>query len=162
MKPRTLIILLLIALVAAGLLLPEAKQPAPELSRTAEKQLTAASKVKSTAAHADYFTSAAGIDYGRDWSGKFETRVAHIMAHTQADNTKLKHSVFLEKTREGVLALLDEAWKKRGPPKRDGGTRGRDVYDVPMDRVIGTAGEQRLRIVMEPDSATIVTAYPTP
>lgn len=162
MKRRTLIILLLIALVAARLLLPASKQALPELSQAAEKQLVAASKVKATLSKADYFTSPAGIIYGKDWSGKFETRVAHIMAHTQADSTKIKHSVFLEKSREGVLELLDEAWKKRGPPKRDGGTRGRDVYDVPMSRVIGTAGEQRLRIVMEPDSATIVTAYPTP
>ncbi len=160
MKKHYRITLFLVALVLAGLLLPTSKQATPELPAATEKQLVLASKAKASLSHADYFTSPAGIVYGRDWSGKFDTRVAHIMAHTKADTTKLKHSVFLEKEREGVLALLDEAWKKRGPPKRSGGSRGRDVYDVPMGRVVGTAGEQRLRLVVEPDSAIIVTAYP--
>lgn len=106
------------------------------------------------------YVSPAGIAYGRDYSGKFPSRIAHIMAHTMPDASKPKHSVFKAKTRADVLRLLDEAWKKRGPPTQQGGARGRDVYDVHMHRPIGTEGERHIRMVMERDSSTIITAYP--
>lgn len=151
MKKQHLLIVGIIALIVIAALLPKAESV---------KQGGAVVNARGDAS-TDYFTSAAGIEYGKDWSGKFETRVAHVLAHTKEDATKKKHSVFLEKSRDGVLALLDEAWKKRGPPKREGGSRGRDVYDVPMGRVVGTDGEKAIKLVMEKDSATIVTAYPT-
>jgi predicted RNA-binding protein YlqC (UPF0109 family) len=34
------------------------------------------------------------------------------------------------------------------------------VYDVDMGRVIGTKGQRVVRVIMERDSANIVTAYP--
>jgi hypothetical protein len=151
MNRRILFILAFIAAVLAGLYLPIGERALLE-TRSTTAQATA---------QADYFTSPAGIVYGKDWSGKFDSRVAHIMAHTKPDPSKKKHSVFVEQSREGVLALLDEAWKKRGPPAREGGSRGRDVYDVEMGRVVGIKGERRLKLVMEKNSATIVTAYPT-
>lgn len=151
MSRRILFILAFIAAILAGLYLPIGERALLETGTTTTK----------AAAQTDYFTSPAGIVYGKDWSGKFDSRVAHIMAHTKPDPSKKKHSVFVEQSREGVLAMLDEAWKKRGPPVREGGSRGRDVYDVEMGRVVGTEGERRLKLVMEKDSATIVTAYPT-
>lgn len=107
-----------------------------------------------------HFTSQAGIVYGADLSGRFDTRLAHIMAHTRPDPDKPRHSMFLARTSDDVVHLLDEAWKKRGPPERQGGTKGRDIYDVPLGRPVGREGETRIRLVMERDSPHIVTAYP--
>ncbi len=109
---------------------------------------------------AEQFTSPAGIHYGDDHSGRFDSRIAHVMAHTKPDPSKPKHSMFLDTTRDDVIRLLDEAWKKRGPPKQQGGAKGRDVYDVPMGRIVGADGEKHSRLVMERAEATIVTAYP--
>lgn len=145
-------------LIAMGFALPTPMREGPR-TMPASDALTHEKHIR--AEQSDFFTSPAGIVYGKDWSGKFSSRVAHIMAHTQPDPSKQKHSVFIEKTREGVLAMLDEAWKKRGPPTRQGGSRGRDMYDVPMGRVIGTEGERNVRMIVEKDSADIVTAYPT-
>lgn len=152
MKKIPWIAVLLVGLILIALAMPTG---APQQS------VDAGSTQEVSANASDYFTSPAGIVYGKDWSGKFDSRVAHIMAHTKPDPSKKKHSVFVEQSRDGVLALLDEAWKKRGPPVREGGSRGRDVYDVDMGRVVGTEGERRLKLVMEKDSASIVTAYPT-
>lgn len=106
------------------------------------------------------YVSPAGVRYGADPSGKFDSRVEHVMAHTQEDKTKMRHSVFVVKSRDDVLALVDEAWKKRGPPRKQGKKYPRDVYDVDMGRVIGTQGQRVLRMITEADSADIVTAYP--
>lgn len=106
------------------------------------------------------FVSPAGVRYGADPSGRFDSRVEHVMAHTREDNSKMRHSVFVVKSKEEVIALIDEAWKKRGPPHKQGKKRVRDVYDVDMGRVIGTQGERVLRMIMESDGADIVTAYP--
>ncbi len=106
------------------------------------------------------YVSPAGIVYGKDLSAKFDSRIAHIMAHTRPDASKPKHSQFKATQREDVLRLLDEAWKKRGPPALQGGTFGRDVYDVDMKRVIGKQGERNIRMVMERAKPVIITAYP--
>jgi hypothetical protein len=157
MKRQWFILAGLLLLIAIGFVLPTPMREGPSSLATTQSP---SEPIATYVSKGDYFTSAAGIVYGKDRSGKFESRVAHIMAHTQPDDSKPKHSMFIATAREDVLALLDEAWKKRGPPERQGGARGRDVYDVPMGRVIGTNGEQRLRMVVEKDSAVIVTAYP--
>lgn len=107
-----------------------------------------------------HYVSPGGIFYGKDLSGKFASRLAHVMAHTAPDESKPKHSVFTVTKREDVLRLLDEAWKRRGPPKRQGGEKGRDIYDIPMKRTVGTKGERAIRIIMEVGGPNIVTAYP--
>jgi hypothetical protein len=157
MKKSVIVLATLLILAAWGYLQPRFS-PVSNGGGVVEK---ATGEQSAASFKEDYFTSSAGIVYGKDWSGKFPTRVAHVMAHTQPDPSKKKHSVFVEKSRAGVLAMLDEAWKKRGPPQRQGGSRGRDVYDVDMGRVVGTQGERRIKIVVEKDSAKIVTAYPT-
>jgi len=106
------------------------------------------------------YTSPAGIYYGKDPSGRFASRVEHVMAHTREDTSKFKHSVFIVTQRDDVIRLIDEAWKKRGPPRKQGKQYLRDVYDIDMERVIGTKGERMIRLIMEADSAQIVTAYP--
>jgi hypothetical protein len=106
------------------------------------------------------YTSPAGVYYGKDPSGRFASRVEHVMAHTREDTSKFKHSVFIVTQRDDVIRLIDEAWKKRGPPRKQGKKYLRDVYDIDMERVIGTKGERMIRLIMEADSAQIVTAYP--
>lgn len=106
------------------------------------------------------YVSPAGVRYGADPSARFDSRIDHIMAHTQEDASKRKHSVFLVKTRQDVLALIDEAWQKRGPPHKQGKKYVRDIYDIDMGREIGSEGEHTLRLITEADSSDIVTAYP--
>ncbi len=157
-----------IALVILGLVLPSQhqslpKNSAPQLedsSRVVESDTRDEQQAKPKRISSSEFTSPAGIRYGKDWSGKFDTRIAHIMAHTRPDPSKPKHSVFIEKEQVAIIALLDEAWKKRGPPEKQGSGRGREVFEVDMGRVVGTEGERHIRIVVEADSADIVTAYP--
>ncbi len=55
-----------------------------------------------------------------------------------------------------VLTLVDEAWGKRGNSLvTDPG-----VYVIPMGRVIGIRGETSIKIIVEPGTARIKTAYP--
>lgn len=160
-KKRLFLAVALVALLAIGLWWPTAQAPqlgTQEVVQAANNQGKPQASAKPSG---KYFTSPAGIYYGKDWSGKFETRLAHIMAHTQPDPTKPKHSVFREKDEQAVIKLLDEAWKKRGPPERQGGSRGRDVYEVDMGREVGTEGERRIRLIIEGKTrAEIITAYP--
>jgi len=165
MSKQSLSLIAFIALVVLGLVLPNHQQAMPKVAadvsssvQTVDAGDVTNAKLKRTTKNE--FTSPAGIRYGKDWSGKFESRIAHIMAHTRADTSKPKHSIFVEKNQEAIVALLDEAWKKRGPPERQTRGRGRDVFDVPMGRTVGTEGERRIRMVVEADSADIVTAYP--
>lgn len=106
------------------------------------------------------YLSPGGIYYGPDPSPKFVTRIEHVMAHTQPDQSKPKHSVFIEKSEKALLNLLDEAWSIRGPPEKQGGENGRDVFTIEMERNVGEEGQTRIRMVMEADSNNIITAYP--
>ncbi len=161
MNKQLVSLIAFIALVILGLVLPSQKQSLPKnTSPQIEESSRVAESEPSTRSAVDEFTSPAGIRYGKDWSGKFDSRIAHIMAHTRPDTSKPKHSVFIEREQEAIIRLLDEAWKKRGPPEKQGKGRGREVYEVDMGRVVGTEGERHIRIVVEADSADIVTAYP--
>ncbi len=81
------------------------------------------------------------------------------MAHTRPNSRKRKHSIFIEKSRNGVLSLLDYTWEIRGPPERQGGRNGRDVYTVDIKQKIGEDGQTNIKLVME-DDVYVVTAYP--
>lgn len=97
--------------------------------------------------------STAGLIYGADRA--FGNRVQHVLAHTVPDPSKTVHSVF-NVSRDKVLALVDEAWSMRGASV---GRNGR-VFVVPMGRVVGTAGETAVRVVVKPGTTEILTAYP--
>ena len=138
---------------------PVAESPSGEVATRSEwsdAPADAASEVNPE----DLFESPAGLRYGPDPSPKYKTRLAHIMTHTLPNPDKPKHSVFVEKDQKALVALLDEAWGKRGDPKKQGGAKGRDVYTVEMGRAVGDEGQTQIRIVVERDSADIVTAYP--
>lgn len=164
-RTQQIIIAVLLGVLLTALLWPIQREARFQREVAENKTLLVARPSRHVAA--DYkvrdplnYVSPAGIHYGKDLSGAFESRIAHVMAHTHPDTSKPKHSVFLAKKREDVLRLLDEAWKRRGPPNNQGGRYGRDVYDIAMDRVVGTEGERSIRIVMENDQPSIITAYP--
>lgn len=167
MKKHTqgIIVGLLVAVLLIGLAWPLVREAQFQKRVQEDRSLLVARPTRHIAA--DYqvrdplnYVSPAGIFYGKDLSGKFGSRIEHVMAHAKPDDSKPKHSVFSVTKREDVLRLLDEAWKRRGPPRREGSTYGRDVYDIPMERVVGTQGERRIRMIMEADQPSIITAYP--
>ena len=81
----------------------------------------------------------------------------HVLAHTAPNPAKLNHTIFsVPKYR--VLALVDEAWSKRGSPEPD----DLGAYVIPINRVVGTAGETAIRIVVRPGTNLILSAYPVP
>ncbi|PTT88188.1 hypothetical protein DBR42_10270, partial [Pelomonas sp. HMWF004] len=99
------------------------------------------------------WTTPAGIDYG---PGSVDgNRVKHVLEHAEPNPNKTTHTVFNVERKE-VLGLVDEAWlAKSNPLPNDPG-----AYVVPMGRVIGTAGETSIKIIVRPGTNKIITAYP--
>lgn len=80
-----------------------------------------------------------------------------MLAHTQPNPNKPQHTVFnVDKT--NVIGTVDEAWVNKG----DGilQANGNVLYDVDMGRIIGTNGENTLRIISKGYSNNIITAFP--
>ena len=96
--------------------------------------------------------SGEGLIYRRA-TKKHENNLRHVLRNTRPDASRPNHTVFSSKPRE-VPSLIDRAWKTRGDAVSPG------VFEVDMKRTVGTAGERRIRIVVEPNSQNIVTAYP--
>jgi len=67
------------------------------------------------------------------------------------------HSVFVACEKGNSLDIVDEAWQKRSSPVTQA---GKDVYDVPMGKAVGTQGESKVRIVTKQGTNEVVTAYP--
>ncbi|MEU9122473.1 putative T7SS-secreted protein [Streptomyces sp. NPDC048506] len=99
------------------------------------------------------YRSPEGLVYGP--GSKHGHRVDHVMEHAAPDPTKPKHSVFKNPGQEDVLKLVDEAWAKHGSPMPD----DPDAYVVPMGRVVGTAGERNMKLVVTP-AGKVITAFP--
>jgi RHS repeat-associated protein len=100
------------------------------------------------------WTSPGGLVYE---SGSVDGhRKKHVLAHEKVDTTKPKHSVFKCKTGES-LAIVDEAWGKRGAATPSG---NKDVYHANMGRVVGTQGETKVRIVTKHNTNKVITAFP--
>jgi hypothetical protein len=95
--------------------------------------------------------SEAGIVYGI--RTKTETRLKHILLHTKENATKPNHTVFLTKPKD-LPTLIDEAWRKA--IKLNNG----NVFEIDMNRIIGTKGERKMRIILNKDTMEIVSAYP--
>ncbi len=97
------------------------------------------------------WTSPAGLVYTAN--SREGSRIKHVLAHTRPDTSKPLHSVF--NTQGGsALDLVDEAWLKRGTEIRPG------VFEVDMNRVVGTVGETKIRLVVKPGTQEITTAFP--
>ncbi|MFC7519088.1 RHS repeat-associated core domain-containing protein, partial [Herbaspirillum sp. GCM10030257] len=98
------------------------------------------------------WTTPAGLDYGL--GSVHRNRIKHILDHAVPNPSKTTHSVFNVERKE-ILGLVDEAWSTKGKPlANDPG-----AYIVPMGRVIGTAGERNLKIIVRPGTNQIITAY---
>ena len=100
------------------------------------------------------WTTPAGLDYGL--GSKHGNRIKHVLDHAVPNYKKPTHTVF-NVSRKEVLPLIDEAWKKKGSSQIE---RGLEVYNINMNKVIGTNGEKNIRIVTKPGSKIIITAYP--
>jgi len=101
------------------------------------------------------WTTPAGLDYGP--GSVHGNRVKHVLDHGVANVTKPTHSVF-NVDRSQILGLVDEAWITKGSPlPSDPG-----AYIVPMGRVVGTAGEKSIKVIIRPGTNKIITAYPVP
>lgn len=98
-----------------------------------------------------------GIRYGLDLNPKspFRTRVQHVLAHAYPNASNAQHWVFSVAPKE-VLKVVDEAWVNRGAAR----SAANGVYDIPMGRQVGTAGETHIRIVVRPRTSEITTAFP--
>ena len=108
------------------------------------------------------YQTPAGLIYG-DGSAEGH-RLLHVLAHGSEDTAdeavnagKNAHSLF-KPSDEGVLGTVDEAWNKRYSvtPIQQG---NRQVYIIPMGRVVGTAGEKYVRIVVQ-NGNEVITAFP--
>ncbi|POA30578.1 hemagglutinin repeat-containing protein [Pseudomonas sp. GW456-12-1-14-TSB6] len=101
------------------------------------------------------WTTPAGLEYGR--GTRQGTRINHVLEHAKPNPNKQNHTVF-SMDRKEILGVVDEAWTKRGNPvANDPG-----AYIVPMGRVVGTAGETNVKVVVIPGTNTVLTAYPVP
>ncbi|MGY5080158.1 putative T7SS-secreted protein [Streptomyces nigrescens] len=100
------------------------------------------------------FQSPGGLIYGPGSSHGH--RLSHVMEHAAPDPSKPAHSVFKNPEQKDILRLIDEGWAKRGAPDPNDPAK----YVVPMGRVVGTAGERNLRIVVIPGTGKVITAFP--
>jgi hypothetical protein len=100
------------------------------------------------------FRSPAGLIYKA--SGRKEARLEHILLHGYPRNSKRTHSLFKDK--DQVLETVDAAWLRRDFPVVD----EPGVFEVGMGRIIGEGGETFVRVVVEPGTNKIVSAYPIP
>lgn len=99
--------------------------------------------------------SAEGLIYRRAVGEKKENRLRHVLRHATPDPAKPSHTVFSGEPWD-VPKLIDQAWKKRGSPLPD----DPGAYVVDMGKVVGKNGEKKIRVVVEPGTSNIVTAYP--
>lgn len=99
------------------------------------------------------WTTPAGLDYGR--GTRQGNRFKHVLEHAEPNPNKTTHTVF-SMDRKDILGVVDEAWMKKGSPVV--GDPG--AYVVPMGRVVGTAGETNIRVIVRPGTNEILSAYP--
>ena len=121
--------------------------------------------------HDGRYVSPAGLIYGP--GGREGHRLQHIFRHLDDDLSRPIHGVFLG-DQDDVLRCIDQALKKVVSNSRDVRQRhqnGRTAWTVRMDETIGYVGGRSgqarnhpdcrfLRIVVEEDGRTVVTAYP--
>ena len=111
---------------------------------------------KNAAGEVVSWTSTNGLIY-KNTDSAFNNKVEHVLAHLTPDPSKVAHTVF-NTTKSELLGLLDEAWiaaNKVAPDPKD-----TFAFYTDMGRVIGTNGETVVKLVVNPATNEIVTAYP--
>ncbi|MBB5354043.1 hypothetical protein HNR46_004315 [Haloferula luteola] len=81
-------------------------------------------------------------------------RISHVFDHTVPIPQKPLHSIFSD-TRDKILDLVDEVFSKAEQHPQDAFR-----YEVELGRVVGTAGETKMRIIVNPKSKQVTTAFP--
>ncbi len=97
------------------------------------------------------------VFYG--FGSKEGTRIEHVFQHLIPRPDKPKHSMF-DTNKVGLINLIDEAFENKDYGKSKLQNNGYRVYDIEMNRVIGTDGETKIRLVVRDKSNSIITAYP--
>ncbi|ARC84676.1 RHS repeat-associated core domain protein [Clostridium argentinense CDC 2741] len=100
--------------------------------------------------------STEGLIYGR--GSKQGNRVLHVLEHVSPDPTKPLHSVF-NVSKDKVLGSVDEAWSMRSSVESISQNSVKQVFNIPMERVVGTNGETYIRIVVK-NGNEVITAFP--
>jgi hypothetical protein len=106
------------------------------------------------------WTSSAGLVYRSDlnYTSGGTSSIIHILKHAKADPKKPKHSVF-DVPEDKILDLVDEAWTRRGTPRKNPQGTG-DEYIIDMGEVVGTKGETRIQINTRKGTSEVISAYP--
>ena len=79
----------------------------------------------------------------------------YVLEHAEPNPAKLAHTVFAGGPTR-ILGLIDEAWLTRGPS----GAGDPGAFFVPMGRAVGTAGDTGIRIIVVPNTPSIIPACP--
>ena len=104
--------------------------------------------------HNNCWTSPGGLIYE---TGSAEgNRWFHVLMHLASNAAKKAHHIFLATSESELIALLDEAWARRGIAVN--GDPG--AYIIDMGRVISTAGQRFIKIVVKPGTTKVISAYP--
>ncbi len=101
------------------------------------------------------WTSNKGLVYGQ--GSKDGNRVKHVLQHTVPNASKPLHTVYNVDKSE-VIGLIDEAWVNKGQGILQ--SNGNALYDINMGKIIGTNGEDTIRIITKGYSNNIITAFP--
>ena len=81
-------------------------------------------------------------------------RISHIFDHTVPNPQKPSHSIFSD-TRDKILDLVDEGFSKAKQHPQDAFR-----FEAEMGKVVGSAGETKMRIIVNPQTKQITTAFP--
>ncbi|MFI5620722.1 hypothetical protein [Streptomyces sp. NPDC051567] len=104
------------------------------------------------------FQSPKGLKYGP--GSDQGHRIRHVMEHTKENPEKRKHSVFNITDQAEVLALVDEAWGRRHLAMQYDSANSPESFIIPMGREVGTTGEKLLKVVADPKTGKLLTAFP--
>ena len=101
--------------------------------------------------------SARGLVYGQ--GSAHGNRVKHVLDHLVARPSKRIHTIFTC-TKNQLFALIDKAWISRIGSGNF--SRGKHTFIVEMGKVIGTAGETSIKLVVKYINGKphVITAYP--
>jgi RHS repeat-associated protein len=101
----------------------------------------------------DAWQSSGGLRYvGLDKNGL--NRIEHVLQHV--DPAVPGKSVF-NVPRNQILGLLDEAYVSSARVSVPGDSA---AFVTPMGRIVGTGGENALRLILKPGTSEVISAYP--
>jgi len=104
------------------------------------------------------YSSNLGIIYEEDPNPLYGNRIYHIVDHmSKSIRKKPIHSIFSISPDE-LITLIDDVYSCGS----DYGTvnRGNYVIECDLQKTIGKDGEEIVRVILEDDKKTIITAYP--